>query len=505
MKIMDCLPVMTKMYLVRIVDSILKDDIPRGDDARLREQINQNLKELSSPERIREVLALERTAHSQRILTEAVLRSLLFMPEMAASEEGLFEAVQEFEKGILQESDSADAFNFSNEHSIDIYREVLDVALQDGTISPDESSLLEKLRKKLGVSRREHLLLEAKLGSFPKPGNLLHSFSECQEALKHLQTDGILLYCNKADGGPIVVLPEEIAPAVKKVLGFELSPAAQKLLHDALSTNQLYAALQEQNLPLSGTKEARSQRLLDAGVKPSEVLGSLKNDELTDLCRRLPGLAVSGSKQDKIERVIQHFDSLICKEPESSDDPREKFYQYFEEIAARENSNLYQLKIIKHDRDMEAGFEEGTRFLFEMKLGCPLVSMAGNEHADGCVQFKNGELLLWDNKGKESIYKFPKKHFDQFKRYIRESVTRVNVFLVIVPEIDPQSKLQAMRLKQESGTDTDVALIAAEDLKFVAENWKKHAPSGKFSLEVFNTTGILDRAVLEERMKVFLK
>ena len=63
---------------------------------------------------------------------------------------------------------------------------------------------------------------------------------------------------------------------------------------------------------------------------------------------------------------------------------------------------------------------------------------------------------------------------------------------------------QAMKLKHESGTDTDVAVITAEDLKWVAESWPKYATKGRFSLEVFNTTGILDRATLEERLGVLL-
>ena len=62
-----------------------------------------------------------------------------------------------------------------------------------------------------------------------------------------------------------------------------------------------------------------------------------------------------------------------------------------------------------------------------------------------------------------------------------------------------------MKLKHDSGTDTGVAVITAEDLKWVAETWPKHSESGKLSLEVFNMTGILDRATLEERLAVFLK
>ena len=56
MKIADCLPVMTQMYLSRVVDSILKEDVPRGDEDRLREQIRQNAAELADPGRIGDAL-----------------------------------------------------------------------------------------------------------------------------------------------------------------------------------------------------------------------------------------------------------------------------------------------------------------------------------------------------------------------------------------------------------------------------------------------------------------
>ena len=62
-----------------------------------------------------------------------------------------------------------------------------------------------------------------------------------------------------------------------------------------------------------------------------------------------------------------------------------------------------------------------------------------------------------------------------------------------------------MKLKHDSGTDTDVAVVSGGDLKWVAETWPKHSESGKFSLAVFNMTGILDRATLEESLAVLLK
>jgi hypothetical protein len=403
------------------------------------------------------------TAEGARILFDAIVTSLLSSPDLRSSYEELFASVQAFEQSIIDESKCTKCLDLADQKAIDIYQAVLEVALEDGEITADERNLLERLRAKIKVSRHEHRLLEARLGRFPKAENELHSHEDLKDALKSLQFAGIVFYCNRLDDDSNIVLPEEIAPGVKKSIGFEMKAETQSLLHDALTNDQLRTALLSNGLPISGTKTERSERLIKAGCKPSEVLGSLMNSDLTTICKKLQGVTVSGSKQERIDRIIDYFASLLQKKPEDTDDPRAIFYEYLEEFAARDNQNLYQMKLIKHDRDMERGFEEGTRYLFEAKLGQQLIEMPGSDHADGGVEFSSGELLLWDNKGKESVYTFPKSHLDQFRRYIRESVKRVNVFLVLVPELDPSARMQALKLKHLTDTDTDVALITASD------------------------------------------
>jgi hypothetical protein len=60
--------------------------------------------------------------------------------------------------------------------------------------------------------------------------------------------------------------------------------------------------------------------------------------------------------------------------------------------------------------------------------------------------------------------------------------------LVIAPSISPAAAHAAAhaaaRLEIESGTDTDVALIAAEDLLWVAETWRSRGNGQTFNPEV---------------------
>jgi hypothetical protein len=110
---------------------------------------------------------------------------------------------------------------------------------------------------------------------------------------------------------------------------------------------------------------------------------------------------------------------------------------------------------------------------------------------------------MWDNKSKETVYDFPQSHLKQFKRYIRDSQKRVSCFLIIAPRIGDGAEDTAARLKIESGTDTDIALITAEDLQWLAEEWVSLKVERPFNPEVFNVTGILDRKALERRLALF--
>lgn len=241
---------------------------------------------------------------------------------------------------------------------------------------------------------------------------------------------------------------------------------------DNLTIEALRQILEANGLPISGKKDERVQRVQSADIRPSEALDALSNDELYGLCKKLPGVNVSGSKSVKISNIIQHFDKLRVVVCGDVTDNREKLYEYYVELATRDRENLLSNKVIKKDKDMDSAFEEATRFLFEKKLGLTLEPMAGSEHADGILRFsKSKELFMWDTKSKETIYEFPNDHFNQFRRYIHNSAERVNCFMVIAPEIAEKAEENAYRLKTQSGTDTDLALISADDLKWVAENW----------------------------------
>ena len=505
MRIEETVECMSKFYLHRILDSYTKDTIKPDEDVS-RKRIISDKDLLSDPKNIHQRLYDSGTTFDSKVLSNFLLEALLDTEQATLDEPTIIAQVIDFEKRILKESSNPDTFKFKDHDAGKTYKTVLEVALADDQISEDEKNLLSRLRTHLGFSLRDHFLFQAKLGKFPKPGNELHTEKEIKQELVELQKKGVVFYCNNCKDGSVYLIPEEIVSGVKEVMGFEMSGKAYELLLNSLAMKALKQILASKDLPVSGKKEDLILRITQAEIKPSEALETLSVDELHALCKSLPGVQVSGSKTKRISNIVNHFDKLRVVETDDDADPRLKFYEYYVELATRDRENLLSNKIISKDKDMDSAFEEATRYLFEKKLVIPLEEMPGTEHADGCARFKKSkELLLWDTKSKETIYEFPNNHAKQFKNYIHNSTERVNCFLIIAPEISEKSLENAYSLKIKSNVDTDIALIGAADLKWVAENWRTYSEKGEFSLDVFNYTGILDRTNLKRRLQIFLK
>ncbi len=505
MKVSEAVEYMTVAYLRRVIDSFTKD-FPKPGEERAREIIVQNTDELTDINRIERKLTGSDLPYSTRILQHNVLEALLDYPERMESEGTIVDDVIGLEEEILQEAENSESLQYEDEPSLEILREVLDVAVADDEVTREELSLIHRLRKKLGIQERSKQILLAQLNHFPRAGNEIHTPSELSGVLNELQKLGVVFYCNRLEGG-VYLIPEEIVPGVKKALGIEMSEKPWRLLLSNLTVDHLSTILREHGLPGypgDRRKEDQIQWIVHSGIQPSEALGCLTTTDLYEILDGLAGATVSGTKEERIQRIIDYFVNLVIKDVPEEASPAERYYEYLVELAHRDRESLLANEVISKDRDMDAAFEDGTSYLFEERLGLKLLEMSGSDHPDGSLEMNGGDLLMWDTKSKEDQYRFPKSHVRQFKRYIRDSGRRVSVFLIIVPDIEEGAETRADLLKAESSHDTDVALVTAEDLKWLAEEWQERTAEDKFDPEVFNTTGVLTRSKLEQRMKLFL-
>lgn len=515
MKIEETVEYMSKMYLERIIKSFTQDYPSNRNEEEYREIVKSNSDNLSKKESIKERLEgfIERNnkdPYANKLLYSFIIRSILSKPNFHSPEEEIRSSVIKKENEIIELANSSDSFRHIEQGTLNTFSVVLKTALEDEVISNDELNLIIRLRKNLSITEKDQYLIQAKLGLFPSNNKDVHTGKEISDGINDLQKCGIIFYCNKYDEGGerVCVIPDEIVPGIKSVLGIELIESKYELLLGQFQKKQLKDILRDANLYIYGTKNELIERIMHADIKPSEALENLTSNELSEICSKIPSLIVSGRKDEKIERLINYYSNLVIKEFEE-ENIGQKYYEYLEELAKRDIDSLLGNNIVKDHDYIDNAFEAGTTYLFEKKLNIQTIELVGTEHADGGVKFEGDDLiLLWDNKSKKNAepYKFPNNHFKQFNRYIRnerENGKRVNTFLIITADVDPLAERNAVKLKAKSGVDTDVAIITAENLKLVAENWRKYSSDEIFNLHVFNSTGILDWETLRDRLDLF--
>ena len=201
--------------------------------------------------------------------------------------------VQKEISNVIEEAKSGDGLKEDKQY--DLYGKMLKTAwdYQEDLLAP-EANLLTALREYLDITLSEHRLLEARLPNFKFSEN---SF---KREIEHFANAGIIFTY-----GPSYVVPEEIVERIKEVWGIELDPAVYQRLLDYLTTSQLSSALARLDLSKSGSKEAKIKRILDKGIDPSNLLGSLTASDLKIIARntKCPHKA---RKDELIPTIISH-------------------------------------------------------------------------------------------------------------------------------------------------------------------------------------------------------
>ncbi|QQK76146.1 hypothetical protein HUG15_11655 [Salicibibacter cibarius] len=501
MKLQDVLPKMSKMYLSRIIDSFLKD-VKIKEEEEMRQVILKNIDEFQNEDRVKRNLNFLEEDRDIALLNEMILMSLMENEGYVLEEASLLQDVEKLESQIVSDSDDEEFIKgLMTEEYYRIYSSVLSAAWKkDETLNAHETNILRVLRTELNISKRNHYIVESRIGRFPQKGNRPHSHRQIEKSLRNLQSRGLILRFKS--NAVYYIIPSEIARVIRYELGGELRKKTYEELLGDLTKNHLKHVVSQFNFNSSGSKETIINRILKHDILPSEALDTFSNKELTDILKNLEGVNISGKKEQRISNIIDYYENLSTSNISDPTDKRSLYYDYFEELAARNLKPLRVNKVIKKDLDTEKYFEEATRYLFEEKLGVELVNMSGNKHADGKIKFNSKESILWDNKSVESAYTFPDNHFDQFLNYIRANDNRVTAFIIITSFISDEAVSRAQKLKAYTETDTDVAIITSEDLKFVAENWKEYSTQKepKFNLQILNYTGELTREILKDRM-----
>ncbi len=484
-------------------------DITRLHDDEVRAHLLNAEKHYANPEIIKERVS-EAVLHENRdfrtittiLFGEVLLQSHDYSHPQSVAEE----KVIEWEQKVIDESNEREVGSSREIYNFEFFEFVLDAAWSENNeISQDEKKLIEKIRRKLNVTLREYRLLEAKLGNFPKPGNSLHSRDDINDTRKHLQSRGLLLTYREADGSDHDVIPDEMIAGVKQAFGISMRRHGYKeLVNYKAVRKKLYLeevlAKGDVVLARKGLNVGELQALCVEHLPPETLLGGtsprdgLDSTELESWLRDI-GQQTSGTKADRISRIISHYDGLFERAAQEGGDSREPWFDFYREFAGREYKFLRAQQLIEKDQDIDKRFEWATDYLFETYLNHQPLNLPGNEQPDGALSLGDG-VLLWDNKSKESPVDV-KEHFAQFDRYFRKSESRVEALMVIAPSFSDSADSDARTHKIKSGNV--ISLITADELKKIALDWSKSKKANDtFPLNYFTAAGRYDPQFLAD-------
>ncbi len=434
------------------------------------------------------------------ILTEILLNQDDFVCSQRETEDRLIEWEQEI---IDRSNDDLANKRGQKIKNITLFSFVLEAAWENGNVSTDEAMIIEKVRRRLKVSESEYRIIEAKLGFFPKPRNSLHTRGEIESVRRTLQSKGLLFAIRDDKDEDFDIIPDEVAKAIRKASDIEIRRHGyQELLTHRFvrSKDYLTALIEKAELIIDGRPTLQElQEICIQSLNPSQILGGfapndgLPLEKLRDWCAER-NLKVSGTKAELIERIIECYDQLLQKSP-NQEDERELYYNFYSQLAHRDLAFLRAQFMIEKDLECERRFEEATSFLFEKRLGHKPLPNVGSERADGALSYGD-RLILWDNKSKEQVCSL-QAHIRQFDRYIKASEKPIAAFLVIAPQFTNDS--EALAIKYQVENQVPIALIEADELKWLADEWAKVSATKKidsFDLGYLAQPGKLKREIL---------
>jgi hypothetical protein len=228
--------------------------------------------------------------------TFALLTTLLDSPGYEITTAGFRDQVMAETSRIAALIDSGELL--SRDDGLRLYRQAFyEARRNDLDLNASEATLLAVLRRELGIAQVEHFLLEHHQD--------FRGFWERDDSFTHeenaLRSAGLVFVRDDR-----VILPEEVAPAVRQTLGVDMPTDSARRLLTYLSSGELATILEQKGSRVSGSKETRLERILTERIQPREVLRSVALPTLKDICRAAAA-SVSGSKDELIERIINHF------------------------------------------------------------------------------------------------------------------------------------------------------------------------------------------------------
>jgi hypothetical protein len=448
---------------------------------------------------------VEKTISELRIHSDRNVRTLfsLFLKEVLL-EKGDFQALSKDANNEILKIEQK-IINLSNEFRLEKkdprYRElslfqfILEEAWKhNDSISIDEKNLILKIQKRLGITDYEYMTIEAVMNKFPKKDRTLHTIDEISSVRKELLRSGLIVIIKDSDGQEIDVIPEEIAFQLRKIWDLEIrrSSYIELLANKNIKSKEyLLDVIEKSDLPFTLVRPTMNDihHFVIENIRPSNLIGGFStrdglNTSILQKWLKELGLTVSGSKDERVARLVDYYDNLHTLATDEVDE-RSLYFDFLEELASRNIELLRKKGIITKDNEIERLFEKATNYGFERYLKQTPQALIGTKRPDGIIPFKD-QIIMWDNKSKESPVHL-QDHIKQFDEYINTSQKRVSSFLVIGPSFTDDSVTLAKQYQIEN--DVFMSLITAQQFKELCLRWDKESKGNPLPLTYFKQTG----------------
>jgi len=501
MKIADVLPELTILPLRRFADAWDVSTIKSDKRDVFEQAILGEVSRIDTEEAVLlRLAAFEREVeYVRRTNAEMLLRRILDQPgHVIADECELIKGAVDADAALFEYARGNTSTRHLDQRTIDIYASVLEVAWEN-KVSFDEYQLIKRLQRKLNIARRDHRVIEMRVVGTSPIGP-----QEAEQALRDLTYHGFV--CRFKRGGQTqVMVPEEIALRLRAIYGVSLQSGAYRNLAAKIPITVIKETLEQANQPaVSLKKDFLVERLIDGDVPPATLLEHLDSDALDELFANFPDQKRPAMRAVKIRHLISAFDRFVKTVESPPPDPARTYYDYLVELASRQYGVLRAASVIEQDRNVDRAFERGVRYAFSELLGHPAIQFTGSAHADGGVVAKKGRMVLWDCKSALKPYALTEAKCAQFLHYVaKEAPNVVCPFLVFSGEFTGDSGPRALALKANCPPGTEIALMTAADLKWLADKWSREYPGERLPLDVLAHSGLLNTEILKLRLELF--
>jgi hypothetical protein len=310
-----------------------------------------------------------------RTLYSIFLKTILLdRPGFQEESRKVNDEIRVIEQEIVNIANSPEKFDLTSKNlrfqQLDLFKFILEKAWSHNqSISVDEKNLILSIQEKIGISDKEYMIIEAILNRFPKEKKELHSIEELDRVRRELSSRGLLFEIRDADGSDYDIIPEEIAKSLRSIWKIELRTENYlELLKSKYLRNKTYltSIIDKSDIvfDVSRLTVKEIQNFIIDNISPSNVIGGFSprdglNKSDLGLWLKDLNLSSSGSKEDKIQRIVEHYDSLRFSSIEV-DDERAIWFDFYEALASRNIDFLRKEGIIKKDNEIEKLFEKAT-------------------------------------------------------------------------------------------------------------------------------------------------